>query len=732
MGLENLKSAFSKLEKMDRTDLSKLKSEFQSGPTHPQNDGIYNPISEKELAGKDSKFNDIVPQSFDPLMGKTSEFQSGPTFNEPSPDPSVNNLTAPSYPTVFDGGINSDFGNISDSQYQVILSDNDSYLTTQETPILNEYQKFNYVGEGADLFKTYFYDPRTPKGPNIGITKQGYAGTSKTKINLVGGGDSGIGGIFNSDGLEGNKYSVAFRTINTPTLDELITKGNWGNGYLAAQGFYDKYLVVQQTAGDVNNYPRYYEPGSGLNLANSSWYTGGDTGIAPVNDLTAGTFQQFNSQTRTVRLDGTAIQANELKETGGWEALYNADGSDKGFGYSYPNVDRSKLKYGDGNSGFRGNEPYIRKPLGGTESQNWPIGYSRSLGFMAAGDDLMRLGNFLTSGAGGRYLVRQNILGFGMSEFSPYGDGANLGLGLLGATAFSAYPGYPGGGKYLSSFRRNFPFNEFGDTFPYQEGYLKVIEKQAEKKGMITVHFHDKTQKKGQRLKVIFDDTNTTPVLNNVNTSMGGKGGFITKPYFGAKDTFTSAPTSLWGMPTEFESSKHGMPMYFRDLRTGQTCMFRAFLEGLSENIAPSWQTQDYPGRSEPVYSYQKTERDVSFTLKFFPVSEPEEEVIWSKIRFLTGLTYPTYISEPVGYGYKQRYNPPFCQMRIGEYFGNSGAGVNGFLKSLTYTTPENSPWNINPGDRRPKHITAAISFQIIGSGIPDSNSGFYGAQQYT
>ena len=344
MGLEKLKSAFSKLQKMDRSDLSKMSSDFQSGPIHPQNDGIYNPISEKELAKKDSKFDDIVPQSFDPLQNKISEFQSGPLYDVPSPPPTSNNLTAPSYPTPFMGGIGSDLSDISNSEYQVIQSDNESWLTTQETPILNEYQRFDYVGEGANLFEQYFYDPRTPKGPKISITKNAYKGTSNTKINLTGDGDSGIGGMFNTDGLSGNKYSLAFRTVNTPTLSQIITEGNWGQGYLASQGFYNNYLLAQQTSGDINGYPRYYEPGSGLNLSNSSWYAGGNNGIAPVNELTEGTFQQFNSQTRTVQLDGTAIQANELNDTGGWEALYNADGSDKGVGYSYPNVDRSKLK----------------------------------------------------------------------------------------------------------------------------------------------------------------------------------------------------------------------------------------------------------------------------------------------------------------------------------------------------------------------------------------------------
>ena len=44
MGLENLKSIFSrKAIEQNRTNLEKMKSEFQEGPLHPENDNIYNP-----------------------------------------------------------------------------------------------------------------------------------------------------------------------------------------------------------------------------------------------------------------------------------------------------------------------------------------------------------------------------------------------------------------------------------------------------------------------------------------------------------------------------------------------------------------------------------------------------------------------------------------------------------------------------------------------------------------
>ena len=66
------------------------------------------------------------------------------------------------------------------------------------------------------------------------------------------------------------------------------------------------------------------------------------------------------------------------------------------------------------------------------------------------------------------------------------------------------------------------------------------------------------------------------------------------------------------------ESKENGMPFYFKDMRDGAYVFFRAFIEGLSENISPQYNSTQYIGRSEPVYTYGQTERDINFTLKLF------------------------------------------------------------------------------------------------------------------
>ena len=57
---------------------------------------------------------------------------------------------------------------------------------------------------------------------------------------------------------------------------------------------------------------------------------------------------------------------------------------------------------------------------------------------------------------------------------------------------------------------------------------------------------------------------------------------------------------------------------------------------------------------------------------------------------------------------------PPLTKFRLGELFGSKGNEMTGFIKSLSYTVPDTSPWEIQKGRRVPKYITADIGFQVI------------------
>ena len=85
------------------------------------------------------------------------------------------------------------------------------------------------------------------------------------------------------------------------------------------------------------------------------------------------------------------------------------------------------------------------------------------------------------------------------------------------------------------------------------------------------------------------------------------------------------------------------MPFYFKDLRDNNIIFFRAYITGLSETISPSWESQNYIGRSEPVYTYTSSEREVNFSLRLAAQTKDELNMIYVKLNRLTSLAYPEY-----------------------------------------------------------------------------------------
>ena len=72
--------------------------------------------------------------------------------------------------------------------------------------------------------------------------------------------------------------------------------------------------------------------------------------------------------------------------------------------------------------------------------------------------------------------------------------------------------------------------------------------------------------------------------------------------------------------------------------------------------------------------------------------------------------------------------------MRLGDLYGNPAGhtreGVLGFLKSLSYTFPDESPWETRHGQRVPKIIDVQAEWQVIHEQVPDMTyPEFYGYQ---
>ena len=179
---------------------------------------------------------------------------------------------------------------------------------------------------------------------------------------------------------------------------------------------------------------------------------------------------------------------------------------------------------------------------------------------------------------------------------------------------------------------------------------------------------------------------------------------------------------------TEFEVGiKHGMPFYFKDLRSNEFILFRGYLDGINETVSPSWASENYVGRSEPVYTYERAERSIAFGLKLYAQTKNELDVLYTKINKLTSLCYPEYKKDKTIGNDFSRMKPPLTKFRMGDLYGSADDELTGFIESLTYTVDDLSTWEIKPGKIVPKLMSVSITYKVIHLAPPSSVTTFYG-----
>ena len=158
----------------------------------------------------------------------------------------------------------------------------------------------------------------------------------------------------------------------------------------------------------------------------------------------------------------------------------------------------------------------------------------------------------------------------------------------------------------------------------------------------------------------------------------------------------------------------------FKDLRDNNFIYFRGYVTGITENLSPSWNPVDYVGRSEPVYMYQKAERDISFNLKVYPNNQEQFNAMYLKMEKLTSLVYPEYLDDSSISG-MQRMKPPFTELYMA-HIGDRKKGQFGYIKSLSYTVNESGDWDANQA--LPRLFDIAVSYQILSKKPPSMNQG--------
>jgi hypothetical protein len=156
------------------------------------------------------------------------------------------------------------------------------------------------------------------------------------------------------------------------------------------------------------------------------------------------------------------------------------------------------------------------------------------------------------------------------------------------------------------------------------------------------------------------------------------------------------------------------VPFRFEDM-SGNLIVFRALLSAITDTFTPNYAEQKYIGRPDKVYVYTGTDRAISFTFNIYPKSDQELSVLWDKMNYLAGLTYPTWDDTGMG------MIAPFCKLTIGDMYRNTP----GYLSGLTYTVQDTGTWETMLA-KLPKFIQAQCTFVYIGDRLPSSKQKFY------
>jgi len=140
----------------------------------------------------------------------------------------------------------------------------------------------------------------------------------------------------------------------------------------------------------------------------------------------------------------------------------------------------------------------------------------------------------------------------------------------------------------------------------------------------------------------------------------------------------------------------------------------------VTETFSPSWNGIKYPGRADKAYMYSEFERTLSFSFKAYATSRDEMKNIWKKLSELSKLTMPTYGSA---------YSGHICYFRLGQIWGNGIKGVPSLITSLTYTIPDDLPWDINHDgnlSELPMGVDVNIGLTILPDTIYKSSKNHY------
>jgi len=111
---------------------------------------------------------------------------------------------------------------------------------------------------------------------------------------------------------------------------------------------------------------------------------------------------------------------------------------------------------------------------------------------------------------------------------------------------------------------------------------------------------------------------------------------------------------------------------------------FRSYIDSFQDNYNAEWNAQRFMGRGENFYKYQGFDRDIAMSFTVAAQSKPELMRMYHKLNYLATNVMPDFTSG----GYM---SGPLLRLTVGGYLYEQY----GFLQSLNYQIPQESPWEI-------------------------------------
>jgi hypothetical protein len=122
---------------------------------------------------------------------------------------------------------------------------------------------------------------------------------------------------------------------------------------------------------------------------------------------------------------------------------------------------------------------------------------------------------------------------------------------------------------------------------------------------------------------------------------------------------------------------------------------FRAFIDDYSDSYNASWNSENYIGRGDKIYRYGGFDRSINLSWTVAAQSKDELIPMYQKLNYLASVSAPDY--SPYGY---MRGN--LITLTVGGWLHEQV----GFIEGITYTVPQESPWEIAIPDGTGTNLT--------------------------